>query len=777
MSDKIVSIIDRMHRYPFGLRSNDEASKKELEKLQKEKSKLKEDEEKHSEEVKLLKEQGGSFAFLMSEQNQCGCWSSSFGKLIRPNRRANTSGLFFLFYKAGEDLHNMIALDFLELGSHSYNNRGFPSLTSMTVDGGQNVAVVDDKATTDSYAHQDVDGVWVDKMSNQEDSFDQEDSFEQALNHDPKSKKPKKKTRNYPRKIYIENEIQRNSTKGALARNGWVPIDLPNWHNADEVKLDMIWKEMKTTFDLDDCVRHQTLSNIGNKWRGFKSRLTNNFIMKYMEDPAYRAKNPHTLMFPPAIYPGITQPVWHNFVATRTTPEFQELRRLQQARRAANENPHRLGRKGYPNLEYELQQQLDTEEEIERAVLWKEARKDKKGEYAKESDKEIADTIDSLFEKRKQGEVVEIDCFPKSKGGVRSLHERQIIYENETRRKYETEIESLKKGTNDIEKIFKAVMKALEEKSHGHQGLSTDIEAHFSPNIVQEMEDEDIANDHVEEENVEHSVEDKNDYPNLLQDESNYPNLVQNESFIDVIVTPNQGTCSRLDLENLIDKQATRYVLLDSIHRKVAKGIIRQAAEVHNKSLEENDYRIEVNELLIPDALIPNAIDPDEIYLVKHVFISYVAWPKHLVLLEGEKIKKYTPKRKRTNTKQPQPILPKTQSQQQQETSLASSSSSARPPQNSQKVTFIDDVPSNLKAMWNDIMKKSESFMISVPVNEHMFGIKEHSIAVIKEDVQFMPQLLAAILGRTPDDRARDLAKRLGEIIPRQLLMAAFNDG
>ncbi|KAF4354949.1 hypothetical protein G4B88_025308 [Cannabis sativa] len=528
MSDKIVSIIDRMHRYPFGLRSNDEASKKELEKLQKEKSKLKEEEEKHSEE-------------------------------------------------AGEDLHNMIALDFLELGSHSYNNRGFPSLTSMIVDGGQNVTVVDDRA---------------------------------------------------------------------LARNGWVPIDLSNWHNADEVKLDMIWKEMKTTFDLDDCVRHQTLSNIGNKWRGFKSRLTNNFIMKYMEDRAYRTKNPHTLMFPPAIYPGITQPVWHNFVATRTTPEFQELRRLQQTRRAANENPHRLGRKGYPNLEYEHQQQLDTEEEIERAVLWKEARKDKKER-----------TPESYGRVRARGHNVGFkDCFPKSKGGVRSLYERQIIYENETRTKNETEIESLKKGTNDIENNFKAVMKALEVKSHGHQGLSTDIEAHFSPNIVQEREDEDIANDHVQEENVEHSVKDKNDYPNLLQDESNYPNLVQNESFIDVIVTPNEGTCSRLDLENLIDKQ-------------VAKGIIRQAAEVHNKPLEENDYRIEVNELLIPDALIPDAIDPDEIYLVKHVFRSYVAWPKHLVLLE------------------------------------------------------------------------------------------------------------AAILGRTPDDRAKDLAKRLGEIIPRQLLMAAFNDG
>ncbi|KAF4389094.1 hypothetical protein F8388_026823 [Cannabis sativa] len=98
--------------------------------------------------------------------------------------------------------------------------------------------------------------------------------------------------------------------------------------------------------------------------------------------------------------------------------------------------------------------------------------------------------------------------------------------------------------------------------------------------------------------------------------------------------------------------------------------------------------------------------------------------------------------------------------------------------------------------MWNDIMKKSESFMISVPVKEHMFRIKEHNIAMIKEDVEFMvlytilvenerlylftflePQLVAAILGRIPDDRARDLAKRLGEIIPGQLLMAALNDG
>ncbi|KAF4367759.1 hypothetical protein F8388_011334 [Cannabis sativa] len=253
-----------------------------------------------------------------------------------------------------------------------------------------------------------------------------------------------------------------------------------------------------------------------------------------MEDPDYRAKNPHTLMYPTSIYPDITQPVWQNFVASPTTPEFQ-LRRLQQARRAANDNSHRLGRKGYPNLEYEfgLLNPMDVYE-LEDIML----------------------DLEIVFQSQKV------------------------------------------KRTNDIENNFKAVLKALEEKSHGHQDLSTDIEAHFSSNIVQEREYEDIAND-----------------------------------------------------------QATRCVLLDSIHRTVSKGIIRQATEVHNKLLEENDYRIEVNELLIPDALIPNAIDLDEIHLVKH------------------------------------------------------------------------------------------------------------------------PQLLATILGRTPDDRARDLAIGLGEIISGQLLMAALNDG
>ena len=91
-------------------------------------------------------------------------------------------------------------------------------------------------------------------------------------------------------------------------------------------------------------------------------------------------------MISPAIYPSITPQVWQHLVASRLTPEFQELWKLQQARRAANDNQHHLGRKGYANLEVEIvnnltqQQQLDTEDEIDRSFLWPEAHKNKDGE-------------------------------------------------------------------------------------------------------------------------------------------------------------------------------------------------------------------------------------------------------------------------------------------------------------------------------------------------------------------------------------------------------------
>lgn len=99
-----------------------------------------------------------------------------------------------------------------------------------------------------------------------EDNNYEEEAPEETHIRDPKQKNPprgstkgkqilknklkgKKEKMNYNQRSQpIGKEAIRYTTYlGALARNGWVPITLPDWHHADNVSLDMIWKEMKVS--------------------------------------------------------------------------------------------------------------------------------------------------------------------------------------------------------------------------------------------------------------------------------------------------------------------------------------------------------------------------------------------------------------------------------------------------------------------------------------------------------------------------------------------------
>ena len=60
----------------------------------------------------------------------------------------------------------------------------------------------------------------------------------------------KMKTKGIIQKIYYnarsqpigKEAINYSTYLGSLARNGWVPITCPDWHHADPLKLDIIWK-------------------------------------------------------------------------------------------------------------------------------------------------------------------------------------------------------------------------------------------------------------------------------------------------------------------------------------------------------------------------------------------------------------------------------------------------------------------------------------------------------------------------------------------------------
>ena len=117
------------------------------------------------------------------------------------------------------------------------------------------------------------------------------------------------------------------------------------------------------------------IKSAGVEWREFKSRLTCQYVLPYIDDP-------ESLKFPPDDYRFITPDVWKDFVKSRLTPEFlvscfsgllatflnvtilvcvliylnelQEKHEKQRERRLQNQYNHRMSRKGYRGLKREL---------------------------------------------------------------------------------------------------------------------------------------------------------------------------------------------------------------------------------------------------------------------------------------------------------------------------------------------------------------------------------------------------------------------------------------
>ncbi|KAF4360333.1 hypothetical protein G4B88_012551 [Cannabis sativa] len=173
-----------------------------------------------------------------------------------------------------------------------------------------------------------------------------------------------------------------------------VPITIDNWHDVPAATLENVWKDVNLAFHLNDGMKKEVMSSVGNKWRAFKTYLNRKFISPFIDNPKLLKENPTALHVPPKRY-SIREEEWKVFVSKRQTKEFQvsEFRKKQQERRAALEYPHHSSRRGYKQIEFDLQTELDTDEPIDRSILWKEARKDASGKYVNECDKHIGDAI------------------------------------------------------------------------------------------------------------------------------------------------------------------------------------------------------------------------------------------------------------------------------------------------------------------------------------------------------------------------------------------------
>ncbi|KAH1203008.1 hypothetical protein GmHk_17G049341 [Glycine max] len=199
-----------------------------------------------------------------------------------------------------------------------------------------------------------------------------------------------------------------HSFLGVVAQEN-IPIVYSNWKNVPETLKDMVWGDILAKFDIPEAenAKKKVMST---------SSLTTKFV--YADTQAGQEENP-------SVKYGMNKQTWDEFVASRKTPDWQEIRKKAKESKKYNDCPHVLSRGGYDLLEKKLldektkqsQQQtlltenplFDLEEPpspIKRHVKWKMARTKRYGQMTSKAAKEILDRIDSLEEQTTQGSFV-----------------------------------------------------------------------------------------------------------------------------------------------------------------------------------------------------------------------------------------------------------------------------------------------------------------------------------------------------------------------------------
>ncbi|KAF9604053.1 hypothetical protein IFM89_001928 [Coptis chinensis] len=109
------------------------------------------------------------------------------------------------------------------------------------------------------------------------------------------------------------------SYSGLLAESRISIVDYENWHAVGDEVRDLLWDTIKAKFNLTEDEKKGVVSDIGEKWKEFKSRLTRYYITPYKDQPEKLLKllKKHEK--------NIRQEDWERFVKSRLTPKFQKL--------------------------------------------------------------------------------------------------------------------------------------------------------------------------------------------------------------------------------------------------------------------------------------------------------------------------------------------------------------------------------------------------------------------------------------------------------------------
>ncbi|XP_057811523.1 uncharacterized protein LOC131025753 [Salvia miltiorrhiza] len=132
---------------------------------------------------------------------------------------------------------------------------------------------------------------------------------------------------------------------GLLTRDH-VKINIKKWKDVMQDVKDLIWDTIKSSYDVPEKWKAGCMEFANFKWRSWKTRMYNDFIVPNQDD-ASKLQEP-----PPGS--GILPLDWNQFVVSHLSSEFKTFSEQQKERRSKNIYPHRLSRKGYAKLAEEI---------------------------------------------------------------------------------------------------------------------------------------------------------------------------------------------------------------------------------------------------------------------------------------------------------------------------------------------------------------------------------------------------------------------------------------
>ncbi|KAH6782114.1 hypothetical protein C2S51_007407 [Perilla frutescens var. frutescens] len=179
---------------------------------------------------------------------------------------------------------------------------------------------------------------------------------------------------------------------GVLTRRH-IKVSYELWKDVPEESKDLIWDSL--VFNIDDNWKKKCLCSANTKWRQWKSSLYSKHIVPFESTPEK--------LYNPPPFSGILKEDWRDFVISRMSDVFRKKSKDQKERREKHIYPHHTSRKGYADLREEIKDKLTGDEEVDRAMLWKQARANKKGEFEGEMLKEKIDKIDEYTRQKEEG--------------------------------------------------------------------------------------------------------------------------------------------------------------------------------------------------------------------------------------------------------------------------------------------------------------------------------------------------------------------------------------